>query len=53
MKKLLIGMIAILLLFGLCAELERESNPDGSTPMTEQAITQIWEGIVQGCREIK
>lgn len=52
-KKILIGIVVILLLFGICAELEKKTTPDGSTPMTEQLITETVNGISEAFGQIK
>lgn len=52
-KKILIGIIVILLLFGICVELEKQTTPDGSTPMTEQLITETVNGFSEAFGQIK
>lgn len=53
LKKILIGIIVILLLFGICAELEKQTTPDGSTPMTEQLITETVNVFSEAFGQIK
>lgn len=52
-KKLLILILVIFVLFGLCAELEKQTTPDGSTPMTEQLITSTIAGFKEAFGQIK
>lgn len=42
-----------MLLFGICAELEKQTTPDGSTPMTEQLITETVNGFSEAFSQIK
>ena len=52
-KKLLKGIVVILLLFGICAGLEKQTTPDGSAPMTEQLITETVNVFSEAFGQIK
>lgn len=52
-KKILIGIVVILLLFGVCAELEKQTTPNGTAPMTEQLITEAVNGFSEAFAQIK
>ena len=59
MKRLLMGLLILLLLIGICASLERSVSPDGTATQTETILTEagnefsdILQGIADGFKSI-